>query len=119
MSQLQPYHDLTAEPREVGAGDSVLVTLRLRNEGIRRATEVVQLYLRDEVAAVARPVLALAGVARVPLAVGEEREVRLWLAPDAFTFLDQQLQRRREPGRFVAAAASIGPALPKACVASV
>ncbi|MFP5353983.1 MAG: glycoside hydrolase family 3 N-terminal domain-containing protein [Gemmatimonadota bacterium] len=95
------YRDLTAEPREVGAGDSVLVTLRLRNEGIRRATEVVQLYLRHEVAAVARPVLALAGVARVPLAVGEEREVRLWLAPDAFTFLDQQLQRRREPGRFV------------------
>lgn len=95
------YRDLVADADTFHAGDSVVVHLRVRNEGIRRATEVVQLYLRDEVASVTRPVLMLAGWARVPLAVGEEREVRIVLPPDAFTLLDQQLQRRSEPGRFV------------------
>lgn len=95
------YDALAVEPTTIAAGDRVTVRLRLRNEGVRTGTEVVQLYLRDEVASVARPVLMLAGSARVTLAVGEEREVTIPVAPRSFSLLDSSARPRTEPGRFV------------------
>lgn len=61
---------------------------------------MVQLYLHDDVASTARPVLQLAGFARVWLAPGEVREVRLPLGPEALAVLDAQLQPVVEPGTF-------------------
>ena len=94
------YRDLSAEPAVVRAGDSVVVRLYVRNQGARDETEIVQLYLRDELASVPQPVLRLVGTARVALGGGEEREVRIVLPADRFSLVDEQLQRRSEPGRF-------------------
>jgi hypothetical protein len=59
---------------------------------------VVQLYLRDLVAQVARPVKQLAGFARVGLAPGEEVEVRFRMHADRAAYPKRELQRVVEPG---------------------
>jgi beta-xylosidase len=58
----------------------------VRNTGRRAGTEVVQLYLRDPVAQVARPVRSLAGFARVPLEPGQARRVVFRLHADRTSF---------------------------------
>ena len=75
--------------------------IHLRNTGSHQAREVVQLYLRDEVASVARPVLMLASSARVLLAAGEARSVELVLPADRFALVNAAMARVVEPGRFV------------------
>ncbi|MBK9977576.1 MAG: fibronectin type III-like domain-contianing protein [Gemmatimonadetes bacterium] len=95
------YESIRVEPSSPRAGDSVIVRVRLHNTGRRPAVEVVQLYLRDEIASVARPVLMLAGSAIAPLAAGEAREVALVVPAARFAMRDAQLQLVTEPGRFV------------------
>ena len=94
------YRDLVIGPEAPSAGDSVIVRCRVRNTGRVAGDEVVQLYLRDEVASVTRPVMMLAGFARVRIPAGEERQVTFVVRPDQLSLLDEQLQRRVEPGRF-------------------
>lgn len=95
------YDSIRVEPSSPRAGDSVIVRVRLHNTGRRPAVEVVQLYLRDEIASVARPVLMLAGSAIAPLAAGEAREVAIVVPAARFAMRDAQLQLVTEPGRFV------------------
>lgn len=95
------WRAMSVSPASIVAGDSVTVRVILRNEGERPGRALVQVYLRDEIASVARPVLQLVGAAPVSLAVGEEREVEVPVPAVAFTLLDAQLQRSAEPGRFI------------------
>jgi beta-glucosidase len=60
----------------------------------------VQLYLRDDVATVTRPVRQLRGFERVPLVPGETKTVRFTLGPEDFRFLDLELRPVVEPGTF-------------------
>ena len=78
----------------------VAVRFRVRNTGSRAGDEVAQLYVRDVLASVARPVMELNAFTRIRLAPGEEREVRLVLDPDAFRMLDANLRPVIEPGVF-------------------
>jgi len=64
------YDSLRITPAVIGPGGSAEVRLRVRNAGTRAGHEVVELYLRDEVATYARPVLQLAGFTRVWLEPG-------------------------------------------------
>ena len=73
---------------------------RVKNTGSRAGDEVVQLYVKDELASVTRPVLQLAGFQRIRLAAGEEREVSFVLGPDALRMLDRDLKWVVEPGAF-------------------
>ncbi len=95
------WRDMHLTADTIVAGDSVVARVTLRNEGARPGVAVVQLYLRDEIASVVRPVLSLVGTAHAALGVGEERTIEVPLSPDAFSLLDQQLQRTIEPGRFI------------------
>lgn len=95
------YHDLVVPTTDPRRGDTVTVRFQLTNRGTRDGDEVPQLYLRTQVARVARPVLALAGFARLHLKAGETREVILRLPPARFTILDPTLKRVVERGRFV------------------
>jgi hypothetical protein len=70
----------------------------VRNTGGRAGTEVVQLYLRDPVAQVARPVRYLAGFARVPLEPGQARRVVFSLHADRTAFSGLSGARVVEPG---------------------
>ena len=61
---------------------------------------MVQLYVHDLVASVARPVLELKGFERVTLAPGERRTLRFTLGPDAFALWDSEMRETVEPGQF-------------------
>ncbi|HRF37501.1 MAG TPA: fibronectin type III-like domain-contianing protein [Saprospiraceae bacterium] len=60
----------------------------------------MQLYLRDELASVARPVMELKGFQRLHLLPGESREVRFPIGPEQLRMLDEQLRPVIEPGAF-------------------
>jgi beta-glucosidase len=94
------YGNLRIEPAEIGPADTAAIRLQVRNTGPRAGEEVVQLYLRDLLTSVARPVQELAGFQRVMLAPGESRELVFRLGPDALGMLDRELRRVVEPGRF-------------------
>lgn len=70
----------------------------VRNTGGQAGTEVVQLYGRDPVASVTRPVAQLLGYARVDLAPGESRRVTFDVPAARFAFSDRRLVRVVEPG---------------------
>lgn len=84
----------------IGIAGEVVVEVDVANTGRRSGDEVVQLYLRDQVSSVARPVKELKGFERVTLAPGERRTVRFTLGPDAFRLFDDDMRELVEPGRF-------------------
>src|SRR4029453_4978378 len=93
-----PYADLTLS-RAGAAGDDVVdVTCRVTNTGDRTGEEVVQLYVRDEVGSVTRPVKELRGFARVSRAPGGTGQVGFAPAVRALAFHDVSLRRVVEPG---------------------
>lgn len=94
------YDGLRVEPREIPADGRVAVSFRVRNTGPRAGDEVPQLYVRDLVASVARPVLALKAFARVSLAPGEARTVTLTLDARELALLDEAGRWRVEPGAY-------------------
>jgi beta-glucosidase len=80
--------------------DPIVLSLPVTNEGDRAGDEVVQLYVRDDVASVARPNRQLIGFARVPLAPGETKTVTFTVHPTRLAFYDPQMRFVVEPGAF-------------------
>ncbi|MET0885264.1 MAG: fibronectin type III-like domain-contianing protein, partial [Mycetocola sp.] len=92
------YSGLELSCRDVVATDSVEVSFTLTNAGEHAGTEVVQLYIRDLYASMARPVLELAGFHRVELEPGESADVSFSLSMSQLAFLDADLKWRVEAG---------------------
>ncbi len=80
--------------------DSLVVSVEVTNTGTRAGDEVVQLYVRDPVASVTRPVRELRGFRRVRLEPGETRTVAFTLTADDLAFYDAAMRRVVEPGEF-------------------
>ncbi len=79
---------------------SVTVTTDVRNTGSRAGDEVVQLYIRDDVSSVTRPVKELKGFRRVTLAPGETKTVSFDVDSRALQFWNAEMHRVVEPGTF-------------------
>jgi beta-glucosidase len=79
-------------------GGEVTVSAEVANTGARRGDEVVQLYVRDPEATVARPVLELRGFRRVGLAPGERQRVTFRLSTEQFAYVGADYRRVIEPG---------------------
>jgi beta-glucosidase len=94
------YADLTLMPDTLGTSGSTTVQFTVRNTGVFAGDEVAQLYIRDELASVARPVMELAGFQRVHLAPGESRSVSIPLANKQLRMLDRDMHWVVEPGQF-------------------
>ncbi len=92
------YDDLAVSPEGVPTDGRADITCTVRNTGSRAGTEVVQLYLGDPVASVARPLRWLAGFIRVPLEPGEARRVRFRVHADQVAFSGRSGRRIVEPG---------------------
>ena len=84
----------------IAAGDSITVTATVANTGRRAGDEVVQLYLRDDVASVTRPVKMLKRFERVTLQPGERRTVTFTLHANDLALYDRAMRRVVEPGTF-------------------
>jgi beta-glucosidase len=85
---------------------TVQVSVDVRNTGARAGDEVVQLYIRDQVSSVTRPVLELKRFQRVSLAPGEARTLTFDVGPEQLRFWDINMHRVVEPGAFDI---SVGP----------
>jgi len=94
------YSDIRASADLVPTGESVTVRATVRNIGGREAVEVVQLYVRDLVGSVTRPVKELKGFQRMKLKPGEQSTVSFQLDPDDLAFYDRDMQLVTEPGDF-------------------
>lgn len=93
------YDDLRLPATMAWEGD-IVIRATLTNQGHRAAEEVAQLYVRDRVASVTRPVRELKAFAKVSLAPGERREVAFTLRRADLEFFDLANRRTVEPGRF-------------------
>ncbi|WP_313088092.1 beta-glucosidase BglX [Pseudomonas sp.] len=80
--------------------DGLRASVTLSNTGKRDGATVVQLYIRDEVASVIRPVQELRAFRKVFLKAGESRELRFDLREEDLKFVNAQLQHVAEPGDF-------------------
>lgn len=84
---------------ELSWHDSLVARVTITNTGSRPGDEVVQLYVRDPVASVTRPVLELTSFARVELVIGESRTVTFETPVGQLGFYDRSLTHVVEPGR--------------------
>ncbi len=84
----------------IGSADSVNVSVDVRNTGAVAGDEVVQLYVRDVVSSVTRPVKELKAFRRITLAPGASTTVEFTLGTEAFAFWNEAMQYGVEPGEF-------------------
>ena len=94
------YSDVTLSANEIAKNGSVTATVTVTNTGKRDADEVVQLYVHDLVASIARPVKELKGFERIHLAVGESKTVTFTIGADQLSFYNADLKKVVEPGDF-------------------
>lgn len=94
------YSDLALSSNEMTQDGTITASVKLTNTGKREATETVQLYIRDLVGSVSRPVRELKGFERVTLKPGESRTVKFDITPDMLKFYNFDLVYGNEPGDF-------------------
>lgn len=94
------YSDLKFDQESISGGDSTLVHFTVKNTGTREGDEVVQLYIRDLLSSVARPVMELKGFKRVHLLPGESKQISFAVTPELLKMLNKELEAIVEPGDF-------------------
>lgn len=94
------YSNLRINRNSILAKDSTLVKFKVTNTGKLAGDEVVQLYIRDELSSVSRPVSALKGFQRIFLKAGEAKELSFTINPEILSMLDINLKKVVEPGEF-------------------
>ena len=94
------YSNAKAVPGTIGPQGQTTVSVDVTNTGSRRGYEVVQLYIRDEVSSVTRPIKELRGFRRITLDPAQTLTVEFSLGPSELSFLDRDMHRVVEPGTF-------------------
>jgi beta-glucosidase len=94
------YEDVAVSPERAHVGDPVTVLARVVNSGNRAGVEVVQLYVRDRVGSVTRPVRELKGFRRVALEARESTVVEFTLTAADLSFPGRDMKPTIEPGWF-------------------
>ena len=95
------YSDLKLSKKEIGPFETIEIRVDVENVGSRAGDEVVQLYLRDLYASMARPVKELAGFKRITLEPGEKQTVIFEVKASQMAFLDMNMQWKVEKGTFL------------------
>jgi beta-glucosidase len=85
---------------QIRIGDSTEMRIDVTNSGVVSGDEVVQMYIRDRVSSVTRPVKELKGFQRITLKPGETRTVRLPITPEHLAFFNIDMKYVVEPGEF-------------------
>ncbi len=92
--------NLKIDKSNINANDTLRVTVDIENTGNHAGTEIVQLYLRDMVASVTRPIKELKAFERVTLEPGAKRTLTFNLGREQLGFLNQEMRFIVEPGEF-------------------
>jgi beta-glucosidase len=94
------YEKLTLDKPSITKNDSLAVTVTVRNTGDRPGKEAVQLYMRDLVASVVRPVQQLIDYKKISLEPGEKKDVVFTVTEKQLRFWDFSCKEISEPGDF-------------------
>lgn len=94
------YSDIHLSSTEMSADGELTATVTVTNTGSHDGAEVVQLYIRDLVGSVTRPVKELKGFEKIFLKAGESRKVSFSITPELLKFYNYDLQFVCEPGDF-------------------
>ena len=94
------YSDIHLSSTEMSADGELTATVTVTNTGSRDGAEVVQLYIRDLVGSVTRPVKELKGFEKIFLKAGESRKVSFSITPELLKFYNYDLQFVCESGDF-------------------
>lgn len=94
------YSNLHVDKQTYNMGEPIHVTVTVTNDGSRDGGEVVQLYIRDMVGAISRPVKQLKGFSRIYLKKGEQKQVSFTLTTDDLKYFNNDLKRVVTPGPF-------------------
>src|SRR6185369_12886602 len=88
------------EKKKIKTNGRTRVLVDITNTGRVRGDEVVQMYIRDLVSSVTRPIKELKGFQRITLEPGETKTVALDITPDRLAFYDVDMKFVVEPGEF-------------------
>ena len=94
------YSNLQVSPAQIRPKDQTKVSVTVSNTGKRVGDEIVQLYIRDLVSSVTRPVMELKDFKRISLGPGESKVVEFTITPDKLSFLNLNMETVVEPGWF-------------------
>jgi beta-glucosidase len=94
------YSNVKVSPAQIRPQDQTKVSVTVSNTGKRAGDEIVQLYIRDLVSSVTRPVMELKDFKRISLAPGESKIVEFNITPDKLSFLNLNMETVVEPGWF-------------------
>lgn len=94
------YSNLKFANKQISVNDSTKVSCKIKNSGKYAAEEVVQLYIRDILASVSQPVIALKGFRKIFLQPGETKEVSFEITPEDLQILNKNMEWSVEPGDF-------------------
>src|SRR5882724_11727766 len=94
------YKNIRLDKSPISENESTQLFVTIKNSGSREGDEVVQLYIRDELASVARPVMELKGFQRIHLLAQEEKEIHFTTTPEMLSMLNREMKRVVEPGDF-------------------
>lgn len=94
------YTNFTIDKKEYGKSDTIIATFTLTNNGEMEATEVAQLYVRDLVGSITRPVKELKNYRRITLKPGESTQVKFELPISELAFYGIDNMKKVEPGDF-------------------
>ncbi len=94
------YGTIQLDKSSMKAGEKIQVSIELKNTGSREGEEVVQLYIRDRVAQVTRPIKELKGFQKVSLKAGESNTIRFELSEEDLKYYNHKLEYKADPGQF-------------------
>jgi beta-glucosidase len=94
------YDNLKLSKKKLNANESIEVSLTVTNTGKYAGEEVIQLYLRDRVASLVRPVKELKDFSKIMLQAGETKTVKFVINKEKLSFYNQKLEWVAEPGDF-------------------
>ncbi|KAH7822072.1 beta-glucosidase [Monocercomonoides exilis] len=88
------------EEEKRNAGTSLTATVTVENKGNITGKEVIQLYIRDLVGSISRPLKELKGFEKIELKPGEKRSISFEISEDTLKFYNSELDYVSEPGKF-------------------
>ena len=94
------YRNMKLSKAVIGQNENVTISCEVKNTGRLPGDEVIQLYIHDELASVARPVMELKSFQRISLAPDESKWVSFLLTPETFKMYNKDMQYVTEPGNF-------------------
>ncbi|RKS13185.1 beta-glucosidase BglX [Flavobacterium sp. 120] len=94
------YSDLKLSKNKIKNTEKIEVSLNVKNSGKVAGEEVVQLYLRDKVGSVVRPIIELKDFQKIKLNAGETKTIKFIIDKEKLSFYNTALQWIAEPGDF-------------------